>query len=128
MNTVIWHPQALNAAIERAYAGSLRIAAADADAHSGSGEAGATAIQTSATMGVLHPTGRLGAIQEVGARPHEEVSSSGIFRLANGDFVTGPIHHPGRGAKPYIRPAAGRWTSGGFQATARAILAGRGFR
>lgn len=124
--TLIWHPEALNAAIARAYAESLKVAGRDAGAHSGSAKAGAKAVQTGPTTGMLVPTGELGAIQEEGARPHEE-TSSGIFRLANGDFVTGPIHHPGRGAKPYLRPAAARWASGGFQGTAKATLAGSGF-
>lgn len=127
MNSFQWFPERLNAAIARAYAESLKVAGADANAHSGSAKAGAKAVQTGANSGMLVPTGPIGAIQEKGARPHEEEAKNGIFRLANGDFVTGPIHHPGRGAKPYIHPAAERWASGGFQGTARVTLGASGF-
>jgi hypothetical protein len=124
--TFSWHPERLNAAIARAYSESLKVAGADAQAH-GSAKAGARAIQTGPTSGMIVPTGEIGHIQEVGAKPHEIAPTHGILRLANGDFVTGPVHHPGRGAKPYIHPASMRWASGGFQSTARVTLAGSGF-
>jgi hypothetical protein len=127
MNSFAWYPERLTAAIYRAYAESLKVAGADAEAHSGSSKAGARAVQTGATTGSLVPTGPIGAIQEKGAGPHT-IAGRGVLRLANGDFVTGPVQHPGRPAKPYIRPAAQRWASGGFQGVAKANLAGSGFR
>jgi hypothetical protein len=125
---VRFYPQRLTATIDSAFRESLKVAAADAEAHSGSSKAGAKAEQVGLSVARLVPTGPIGAIQEKGAGPHAIAPRGTALRLADGTFVSGTVQHPGRAAKPYIRPAASRWANGGFQSTARAQLAARGFR
>ena len=128
--SLIWRPQGLNAAIERGFAASLRVAALDASAHSPSSRAGASAVQTSATVGGLNPTGELGSIMEKGAKPHTIAPKVGevLFLKSLNVVVSGSVHHPGSAPKPYLGPAAMRWATGGFQATTRGSLALSGYR
>lgn len=43
-------------------------------------------------------------IVEVGQKPHKIGKPGQILRLANGNIVRGPIDHPGKPARPFIRP------------------------
>jgi hypothetical protein len=122
---VIWNPTALNAAIARAYTASLQATATDAEAHSPTPRAGARAV-----AGGIEPTGDLGTIMEKGARPHVIAPDPGkvLFLKGINVFSSGPVDHPGSPPQPYLGPAAMRWARGGFQAIARAVLMGAGFR
>lgn len=126
---VEWFPERLNAAIAEAFARSLVLAAADANAASPTHKARAEVRQTSPTNGVLRATGELGPIMEEGGRPHPETGRRGFLYLKGlNRYVSGTIHHPGTPAQPYIRPAAARWSHGEFNAVARVTLSSKGFR
>lgn len=62
---------------------------------------------------------------EKGTRPHLIDPGGGgpsqVLRLASGDFVRGPVRHPGTRGKPFLRPAAARYAEL-FRAAARAVL------
>ena len=125
--SVRWFPQRLNAAISTSFTVSLAKVAEDANAHSWS-KSGAVVRPTGENQAVLSPTG-LGAIEEKGARPHEiDVGSKGFLAFKDGGFSSGPVQHPGMAAEPFLRPAAARWANGGYQSTARGVLAAGGFR
>lgn len=123
-----WSTVGLKSAISRGFEASLARVAADAEAHATAKEAGATIRQTSATTASLQPTG-IGAIMEEGAKPHVIAPTKGYLYLKGAAvFVSVAVDHPGSPPKPYLAPAAQRWANGGFQSTARASLAGSGYR
>lgn len=125
---VQWFPQGLNAALLRGFEASLPRAAADANANATAKEAGATVVQTGPTSAALKPTG-IGAIMEEGAKPHVIEPKKGyLYFKGRNVFVSVAVNHPGSPPKPYLSPAAARWANGGFQSTARASLAGSGYR
>lgn len=125
--TVEFFPERLNLAIVASFQASLGVLLADAMS-GGSANAGATVVPTGPTSAHLAPTG-IGAIVEEGADPHIiEPKAGGVLYLRELDvFVSGPVHHPGRAAAPYLHPAAARWANGGYQATARGVLNSQGF-
>ena len=125
---VQWFPERLNATILTSFQASLAPVAADANANSPSSKAGATVEPTGPTSAELKPTG-IGAVFEEGAAPHEIEPKKGYLYLKGRNvFVSVAVHHPGSAPKPYLRPAAARWAAGGYNATARGVMAGGGFR
>ena len=129
MGLIWWNTAPLDAAIARGFALSLRAVQAEADATSGSKDATASVHQTGPTTAVVRPEGRIGAIREEGARPHEiSPGAKGYLYVGGGKFVSGTVSHPGSAPAPYIAPAVATWRAGGFHASARAALLIAGFR
>ena len=123
MSQLIWAPEALNAAIGRAYLESLARAEADAKAHSPDPDkAGAVLVGNA-----LKATG-LGPVFEGGRRGGKLIQPKNAQALAlpGGTFAAFVRQGPMR-PKPYIHPAAVRWANGGFQSTARTTLAAAGY-
>ena len=121
--TLIWAPERLNAAIERAYLESLVRAEADAKANSPDPDKAGVRLEGNA----LVPSG-LGTVFEEGRQGGYDIApkNAQALKLPGGTFaafVKGGAMAP----KPFIHPAASRWANGGFQSTARATLASQGF-
>jgi hypothetical protein len=66
----------------------------------------------------------LGILFEKGVGPHEIEPKKKVLKMADGGFVTGPVKHPGMGAKPFLKPALGLWAPAYRRAASGAI---RGF-
>ena len=120
--SVQWFPERLNAAIAEAYKASLAVALEDANATSPDPDkAGAKLVGNA-----LAPTG-LGTVFEQGRQGGYDIAPTHAQALKIGTgfaaFATGGSMAP----KPYLGPAAQRWATEGFQATARARLAASGF-
>ena len=120
--TLQWYPERLTAAIQRAYAESLKVAEAEAEAAKPSSK---VKVGLSGDALTAEP-----AFFEKGAGPHEIDPGSKGFLALKGDnaFVSGPVHHPGSPPQPHIGPASVAWATRTFQAVARATLAAAGFR
>lgn len=119
--TLLWYPERLNAAITEAYLRSLELAREDAAAHAPS-VAGAE----------LHGTALVGTglapVFEHGRRGGYEIAPKKALalRFPSGSFASfakGGAMKP----EPFLGPAAARWATSGFQATARVTLATQGF-
>jgi hypothetical protein len=55
-------------------------------------------------------THALAPIEEKGARAHTiEPKQGRVLKMADGGFVTGPVRHPGRPARPFLRPTLPLW-------------------
>jgi hypothetical protein len=126
--SVTFDPAPLELAIVRGFEMSLPAVAAAAAAQSGSRDATAEVIPTGAGTAELKATGRIGAIREEGARPHEiEPGVKGYLYIGGGKFVSGTISHPGSPPIHYLEPAAREWAQGGCQIALRESLASSGF-
>ena len=127
MGEVVFYPERLNLAILRGFEASLAEVAADANLHSGTPKATAEVVPTGPTSAVVRATGEAGAFLEEGTRPHEiDAGSKGYLYVGNGRFAT-VVHHPGARALPYIRRAAARWATGGFQKSAAVLVHSSGY-
>jgi hypothetical protein len=126
--TATFDPAPLELALARGFDLSLPPVAAAASAASGSADAGAEVIPTGAGSAELKATGRIGAIRQEGARPHEiEPGAKGYLYIGGGKFVSGTISHPGSPATHYLDQAAREWANGGCQVAMRESLATSGF-
>jgi hypothetical protein len=120
--TLIWAPERLNAAIERAYLESLLRAEADAKANSPDPDKAGVRLEGN----TLVPSG-LGTVFEEGRQGGYEIKPKGqALKLSSGQFAAA-VRGGAMAPKPFIHPAAVRWANGGFQSTARATLASQGF-
>jgi hypothetical protein len=121
--TLYWNPAPLTAALEQAYIESLPRAVADAKAHSPSSKAGVELVGNT-----LHGTG-LAGVFEGGRRGGYAIQPKAkkALKLGSDEFAAAVTGGP-MAAEPFIHPAGIRWANGGFQSTARATLAARGFR
>src|SRR5437762_868083 len=120
---LVWAPERLTAAIEKAYLESLVRAEADAKAHSPDPDKAGVELAGNA----LKPTG-LGGVFERGRRGGQTVKpkNAQALKLPGGTFAAF-IREGAMAPKPFIHPAAARWANGGFQSTARASLAASGY-
>jgi hypothetical protein len=120
--TLVWAPERLTAAIERAYLESLVRAEADAKAHSPDPDKAGVRLEGN----TLVPSG-LGTVFEEGRQGGYEIKPKGqALKLPGGQFAA-VVRGGAMAPKPFIHPAAARWANGGFQSTARATLASQGF-
>jgi hypothetical protein len=121
--TLIWAPEGLNAAIERAYLESLAVAAADAKANSPDPDKVGVVLEGN----VLKGTG-LAGVFEGGRRGGYSIRPKNAQALKVGpDQFAAAVTGGPMAAKPFIHPAAMRWANGGFQNTARVNLAASGY-
>ena len=127
--TVIWRPEVLTARLKLAARGAAedyaRAAATKAASASKrvAASIGVTGTSGSFTVGSRHP---LGILFERGVGPHEIDPRKTVLRLANGDFVTGGVRHPGMPAKPFLRPLLPLWGTF-YRRRGAAVFRGFGF-
>jgi hypothetical protein len=107
---LVWRPEPLTArlvaaarpaatefgALARAKAPSKRVAAG-------------MFVQGTTTTFHVGSTSELAPFFEQGVGPHEIEAKKGPLRLADGSFVSGPVHHPGMAPKPFLHPLLPLW-------------------
>jgi len=108
--TVIWNDRLLKAKVKAAQPVAAREWLALAMARFPSRSI-ASSFRVSQRGTSSHVTGRPEwRFFEEGVRPHTiEPKGGKVLRLANGEFVSGPVQHPGMPAQPTIKPLLTAW-------------------
>jgi len=125
--TVIWRPEAhiasLKAAVAPAAGEFSRAVAAKAPSKTVAGSIFVAPTGDGATVGSRSP---LGGFFEYGVGPHEIAPKRQVLKMADGGFVTGPVHHPGMRAQPFLRPSLPLWPAFYRRAASGALRGGIG--